>query len=231
MATQFAEVISRYAMPIIDDVRLTEEMETSSALFLRRMSVMLTAAIPYMNNPPTLQQYLQDGLTDAEYDDYYAEAISNTIETGKTGYEIVTCQTVEPMQDGTVYNHPIEGAEYDPETGIVTIPAIDLTAGTIQIDFYKDGTFGNDLSPNIKHLLGLAIAIIWDERFTRNWLNIQMKNHDKSFDVVNEGTYMRESQARLEKNRAEFYAQMRKYEQDCAYAKSVGLYGKKTVFI
>lgn len=235
MATQFADVITGYALPVIDDVRLQEELAKNPAVLLRRMSIFLTVAIPSLNYPPTLVPYLLDGLTEARYDDYYwvaGESETETaIETGKIGYELMSCQLNKAAQDGTIYSTPYKQASYDPETGEVTFPA-GIAAGTeFQIDFYSDGTFANDLTPSIKRLLGLAIAIVWDERFTRNWLNMQQKIHDKSFDTVNEGTYMRESSNRLEKNRAEFFAQLRKYEQDCAYAKAVSRSGKRTEFV
>ena len=63
----------------------------------------------------------------------------------------------------------------------------------------------------------MGIAIIWDERFTRNWLDMTMKIHDDSFTVANESNYIKETTARLVKNRAEFAGELQKYEQDCAY--------------
>lgn len=233
MATEFAEVVTQYAMPLIDDTRLNHEIAENPALFFRRMSVFMTVAVPKLDRPPTLVQYLESGMAEARYSDYYwtADGISIVVETGQVGYDLMSCQINTEAKDGTVFSEPYTVAEYDPKTGNVTFPA-GVDAGTeFQMDFYKDGAFAQDLTPSIKRLLGLAIAIIWDERFTRNWLNIQQKIHDKSFDNANESTYTRETQNRLDKNRADFYSQLRKYEQDCLYAKTVPSRIKRMDFV
>ena len=67
----------------------------------------------------------------------------------------------------------------------------------------------------------MAIAIVWDERFSRNWLSITQKIKDSSFDTVNESNYMREVQSRLVTNRQLLNDELRKYEQDLAYSNTV----------
>lgn len=233
MATQFAEVITNYAMPIIDDTRLSSEIVENPALFFRRMSVFVNVAIPMLDRPPALTRYLEDGLTPAEYSDFYwtSDGTRTVVETGQIGYDLMSCQINQTAKDGTVFSEAYTSVEYDSETGNVTFPESVGAGIELQMDFYKDGSFAQDLTVRIKRLIGLAIAILWDERFTRNWLNMQQKIHDKSFDTVNEGTYTRETQNRLDKNRSDFYSQLRKYEQDCAYSRTVPTYAKRTEFV
>ena len=52
MGTAWSEVVCNYAMPIIDDVRLTDEMGTNQALFLRIMSIYVTLALPNLSRQP-----------------------------------------------------------------------------------------------------------------------------------------------------------------------------------
>ena len=62
MGTSWSEVICNYAMPVIDDVRLTDQMNENPALFLRRMSLYMDLAIPMLSRPPSLDALLKEGL-------------------------------------------------------------------------------------------------------------------------------------------------------------------------
>ena len=67
-------------------------------------------------------------------------------------------------------------------------------------------------------LFALAVAVVWDERFSRNWLNMTSKIHDDSFKTVNESNYVQAITKRLHDNRIAFDHEMRAYEQLCAYS-------------
>lgn len=224
MATSIAEIVSN-AMVYIDDVRLKEELELSPALFYRKMWLYVKNALPLLNRPPQLIGYLQKNAVEPIYDSFEWESDNDSslsdvtrIETGKIGYEI--CSVVIRSADGTEAARYDE-AEYDRETGIVTIPAQDEPSIIFEMDFYKDGQF-NDMTVTMKRLFGLAIAVVWDEHFERNWLNLQPKIKDASFSTVNEANFAEKSNERLIKNRQSYNDELRKYEQDCAYAKIVG---------
>lgn len=222
MGTPWTEIICNYAMPVMDDVRLTDQMGENPALFFRRMALYMDLAIPMVSRPPELDSYLNYELVKPEYDDYlWTSDGESTVETGKTGYELFSCSIREVDDSGVVTSTPVSNVEYDVETGTVTFLE-GTTEGTVyNIDFYTDGSFYYDLTEAQKRILGLAIGVVWDERFSRNWLNITMKVKDASFDTVNESNYMREVQNRLFMNRHLLNDELRKYEQDVAYKNTV----------
>ena len=230
MATSISEIVSN-AMVYIDDVRLKEELALSPALFYRKMWLYVKNALPLLNRPPQLLGYLQKNAVEPMYDSFEWESgndasLSNEtkIETGKIGYEI--CSVVMRSGDGTEATPYLE-AVYDAETGVVTIPQQDEPGIVFEMDFYKDGQF-NDMTVTMKRLFGLAIAVVWDEHFERNWLNLQPKIKDSSFSTVNEANFAEKSNERLMKNRQSYNDELRKYEQDCAYAKVVG--GRRSAY-
>lgn len=227
MGTPWSEVICNFAMPLIDDVRLTDQMGDNPALFFRRMVLYMDLALPMLSRPPELDSYLRYELVKPIYDDYLwvstEESLEGetTIETGMTGYELFSCSLRETDESGVVISTPVSDVTYDSETGAVTFPKQETAGLEYNIDFYTDGSFYHDLTDAQKRLIGLAVAVVWDERFSRNWLSISMKIKDSSFETVNESNYMREAQNRLFMNRHLLNDELRKYEQDLAYSNTV----------
>lgn len=222
MATTWADIVAA-ALVQIDDVRLEEQMAVSPAQFYRRMSALIIQAMPLLSRPPELLGFLKDGMVIPFYDDYEwtSDETSTTqetaVDTGMVGYEL--CSVTQRVQhdNGTVSLLPYTDAVYDAETGIVTMP-VQASAGLgYDMDFYTDGSF-SDLTETQMRLFALAVAIVWDERFSRSWLNIQMKIHDDSFKTVNEANYTQQITKRLHDNRIAFNDEMRWYEQKCAYS-------------
>lgn len=223
MGTPWSEVICNFALPVMDDVRLTDQMGENPALFFRRMALYMDLAIPMISRPPELETYLRYELVKPAYDDFLWTTTEESTQaetevlTDKVGYDLFTCTIREVDDSGVVTSIPVEGVSYDPETGNVTFPVQKESGKEINIDFYTDGFFFHDLTDAQKRLVGLAVAVVWDERFSRNWLAIGMKVKDSSFDTVNESNYMREVQNRLFMNRHLLNDELRKYEQDVAY--------------
>ena len=221
MATAWSEIITDNAMVVIDDIRLTEEMEINPAQFFRRMAMYFSMALPLVSRPPELYQYLTNGLVNATYDDTEWTSTEESLtqetklETGMIGYDICSC-VLRTISAGEVILTPYVVA-YDAESGTVTFPQQTESGLEYVIDFYKDGQFANELTATQKRIIGLAIAIVWDERFTRNWLNIQPKIKDSSFNTVNEANYQEKSTERMKANRSAFNDELRKYEQDTVY--------------
>ena len=137
------------------------------------------------------------------------------------GYELFSCSLRTYDSAGVVTATSVSDVTYDSETGEVTFPVQQSSGLEYSLDFYTDGSFGVDLTEAQKRLLGLCIGIVWDERFSRNWLNIQQKVKDSSFDTVNESNYMREVQSRLSVNRHLLNDELRRYEQDMAYVNTL----------
>jgi hypothetical protein len=221
--TPWREVIINSAMLLIDDVRLNEEAAMNPALFLRRMSLYMKAAIPLLNHPPELVEMLTNGLHSPAFDEY--QWVSNlesmesetAIETGMTGFEMMSCAIERTDAAGDVYFEKYAEAVYDAESGTVTMPVQETEGVSYIFDFYTDGWFREVLTATQKRLLGLAIASVWDERFSRNWLSFSMKVHDQTFNTVNESNYIEKVSTRQVQNKRLLYDELRKYAQDCYY--------------
>lgn len=213
--TTWSDIICNYAMQQIDDDRLNEQLSVNPALFLRRMSLYVEQALSLMSSPFELLELLENSMVKATYDSFtwISTYAGGAVSTGKIGYEL--CSVTIRTEDG-IGSIPYDGASYNSATGVVTFPAQENAGIDYEIDFYKDGTF-HDMSVSMKRLYGLAIAVLWDERFTRNWLNITPKIKDGSFETINESNYMDKIQQRLSMNRQSFNDELRKYEQNCAF--------------
>lgn len=222
--TSWSDVITS-ALIYIDDIRLQESLFENPAKFYRKMSAYVTSAMPLVSRPPELLSYIQSEMTSPEFEDYtwVSTLGAEYIDTGVSGYDIATVSI--RSNDGTEYE-TLTGCEYDSETGRINLPEPVLKRGeTYEVDFYKDGEF-NELTPSMMRLFGLAIAIVWDERFSRNWLNLQPKIKDASFETINESNYMDKVTVRMKENRQSFNDELRKYEQDNAYTHVVHPYHK-----
>ena len=221
MATTWADIVAA-SMVQIDDVRLQEQMAVSPAQFYRRMSALIQQAMPLLSRPPELLSFLKKEMVLPTFDDYEwtSDAASTEAETavntGMIGYDLCSVTQRIVHQNGTVSLLPYYGASYDAETGIVTMP-VQTSAGIgYDFDFYTDGSF-SDLSETQMRLFALAVSIVWDERFSRTWLNMTPKIHDDSFETVNEANYIQQITKRLQENRIAFQDELRAYEQLCAY--------------
>lgn len=220
MATTWAE-IDAAAMVRIDDIRLTEQMEISPALYYRRMSLFVQAAMPMLSRPPELLTYLTRSVVQPEYTDYEWVSTENSmsgdtvVATGAIGYDICSCVINELLTDGRVLQTPY-AVTYDAETGNVTFPQQSAAGIVYQLDFYKDGSFAV-LSDIQIQLFASAIALVWDERFVTDWLSRTPKINDSSFATVNEANYTEKtSQAHLRREQS-FHEQLKHYEQLCSY--------------
>lgn len=221
MGTAWSDVITA-AMVEIDDVRLQEQLAASPAQFYRRMAALVDLALPLMSRPPELISYLRSGTQRPAWADNEwvstDKSISSETEaiTGQPGYEICSVVRVIADESGAVTYEAYPAATYDPEKGTVTFPKQDRAGISYIVDFYTDGSFP-ELSDMQKRLMALAIAVVWDERFSRNWLNMQAKIHDESFTTVNEANYTDKITKRLHDNRIAFNDELRAYEQTCAF--------------
>ena len=229
--TAIADIIAQ-AMIYIDDVRLQEQLAVNPALFYRRMSGYIEAAMPLLSSPPQLMDYVSGKYEAPTYDDYTwvstedSTTETTVVQTGKTGYEL--CSIVSIDEDGN--ETPYEDAVYNAETGDITFPIQEASDIRYEMDFYNDGST-DDLTPTMKRLFALAITIVWEERFSNNWLNLTQKLHDSSFNTVNESNYMDKLTTRQKENRQRFQDELHKYEQNTAYKTIVSPYRHKVTLV
>lgn len=229
--TAIADIITQ-AMVYIDDIRLQEQLAVNPALFYRRMSDYINAAMPLLSSPPQLFDYVNGEYTAPEYADMYWTSTDESttqetvISTEYIGYDLCSVVSLDAENNATVYSDAV----YNSETGEITFPE-QISAGiNYEIDLYKDGETA-DLTPTMMRLFALAIAIVWDERFSNTWLSITPKIKDSSFQTVNESTYIDKLTNRQKENRQRFQDEMRKYEQNSAYKTVVSPYQHKVTLV
>lgn len=218
MGTMWAEVICDFGMVQINDVRLEEELQNNPALFFRKMALYLKNAIPRFNKPPEEQGRLTG--TPPSYDDYSfttTEEGEQTINTDLTGYSIFSVQQIQVDQFGNPESTPLAGCQYDAETGVVTVPAGLAVGSVLSIDFYTDGEFDNDLSLDEKEILGMCLQMVWENRFSGNWLDRVPKPKGKSFDIPSEAPQTNANTSRMKFLQKELNGKMRAYSQMIAY--------------
>lgn len=218
MATGWSDILTA-AMVIIDDIRWRDDLATDPALFYRAKSDYVRSALAKMNRPPELYAYLLSGKSEPQFaatewtSDEQSMEQETEIDTGFIGYDL--CSVAAYSADGTKLTAYTD-CEYDPETGFLAFGVQPSAGITYSIDLYTDGEFPT-LTPAQMDIFALAVAIVWDQRMDRNWLNLQAKIHDSSFTPPSEGTYAEKINQRLMRNIQLFCDALTKYEQDCAY--------------
>lgn len=225
MSVTFSTLLTRYAMSEIKDINWTRELEMSPARFLRAKSDLVIASIPLFNRPPEVQGWL--GYTEPEYDDYLYEAGDNpsrdpvTIATGKTGYELCSAVLVSTDAAGFPAYTPVQ-AEYDAQTGDVTIHAALKSGDKVDVDFYTDGVFDREITPEMCSILAQCIAVKWFDRdFGNDWLDNKNKIKDKSFDIGSVSAQMTAVTARKKENRLALNDRLLHYEQNVAMRQTI----------
>lgn len=212
--TGFGEIIVA-AKLLIDDIRWQEELEFDPAKFFRAKSDYVMMALPLLNRPPDLLTYLQKGLVKPSYNSLRVDVPEQGAVINVPGgpYDVVSCVRIGA---DNIEQTRYDNITYDAEEGTVTFPAQDLGGYTYEIDLYADGSC-QELTSSMMRLFALAVAVVWDQRFDRNWLNMQMKIKDSSFSTAAEGQYAEKISQRYQRNTAMFVDELRKFEQDIAY--------------
>lgn len=219
MGTTFTEILTQFAMQEIDDINWTRGLQENPAAFLRAKSDTLISAIPRFTRPAEAQSWLT--FTPPSYDSWlYTAAESQTapieLETGITGMELCSGTMIGTSNSAHETYMPID-VDYDSETGKVTLN-IDLAAGAqVDLDFYTDGVFTNDLDVEQKQILGLCCAVQWYSRFANTWLNLQPKIKDKSFDVGSESAHITAATAKYKEMRLALNDKLLRYEENVYY--------------
>lgn len=222
--TGWSEIICDSALVFIDDERLIEKLKNNPARFFREMSLYMKLAIPRFNRPPEVIAHLADQ-TPPQFGDYLWKSEGSggaaTIETGMTGYELCNVS----LQGTDRYRNPIEtpvAAEYNSETGAVTIPGPIGAGAEYDMDFYTDGYFLRPISGEMKRILGLCVQAVWENRFSSAWLPRASKVTDKSFVAPNEANWTRAQEEKRRSAEATLNEELRQYEQNRNYMNTVG---------
>lgn len=232
--TKWSDIILNYGNLFTDDVRSQEAYDINPAAFLNTASYYLQAAIPRFNRPTEIISYLAQRTPSFFFEMQWAvpteilppgEPQPPTTDPitiqAKPGYELCSVVIRSIDKFGNPVDTPYSGEKYDPQTGTVTFPAGLIPGSEFVIDLYRDGVFLKPLTPDMKRILGLCFNLVWEYRFTGNWLARAAKVSDKSFSPPNEANWTR---AQEEKRRSEedtLNQEMRRYEQACNYRGTV----------
>ena len=231
MPTTFSDILTGAVMNNIDDVRWQEQLAENPALFFRSKSQVLINSIPRFNKPPEIQNYLT--YTAPAYDDYFFTIDEDpimpyTVQTGKTGYELASAIIVI-RESNSVKTHPVD-IVYDSETGDVTFNCLMQQGQEVEIDFYTDGEFTNELTLVQQRILGMCVAYDWYRQFASTYLGITPKVIDPKFKINGtESGKIRADTERMRYLEEQLNGELDNYERACAYMKRVP--GSRKLFL
>lgn len=227
MATAVSKIITDNFMVVIDDIRLRDELVENPALFFRRAYGYFENAMPLIDRPFALVSYLNEGYVPPKFSDFgwtsteESQTEETVINTGMAGYELFSCSILTADSAGAPALIPYKDASYDAKTGDVTFPIQAQEGVVYTMDFYTDGVIRPDdpkeLSPSIMRLLGLACAVVFNEREVNAWLSNQNLIQSKSFSLHSPATHTRAQVERAAAARKSFYEELRKYEQNADF--------------
>ena len=229
MSTPILKVISQYCGVYVDDIRLQELAETNPPLYARRMYNYFLPAISLFNQPATMQEYFFgtsenpnfiDPVTDSA--SYYMEESENSdfivpLGASYAGFDLCACQvkTYDALDNAILT--PIS-ITYDSSSGNVTIHATNNnnvpSGAVLEFDFYTDGEFLKDLTPEIMNLLGMCFKVIWQNRFNTNWLSMVPKVEDKNFFEQNRANKMNADSNKLQNDVRWLNEELQKFENN-----------------
>ena len=234
--TPLLKVLTEYCAIYVDDIRLQELSTTNPALYARKMSQYLIPAIPLFNLPAEMPEYLMGNNRNKKFVEPLYDNKRYTTEVDKTepfeieldaeliGHELFSANILS-IRGNRVITTPTNICEYDDMRGVIRVnasvenPVKDNT--TFDFDFYTDGWFEEDLSPEIMNILGMCFQCVWQERFNMDWLSNVSKVEDKSFVEQNRANKMNSDGARLNQIRQKLAGEMRRFEQNQYYRKTV----------
>ena len=240
-STKWSEIVLNYGELFTDDSREQEKYDINPASFLNEAAYYLAAAIPRFNQPPNILCYLGQN-TPQFYTEYFwtvpgeippedsGETPTPTpeptiVSTGLYGYGLCSVVGRGVDQFGNPQDTPYLDAQYNSVTGEVTFAAGLIPGTEYVICLYLDGTFDNTLTPEMKRILGLCFHLVWEYRFTGEWLARAPKISDKSFSPPNEANWTRAQEEKRRSLEDSLNQEIRKYSQSCAYRATVGTRG------
>lgn len=118
---------------------------------------------------------------------------------------------------GDVSYTPVTDAEYDEESGIVTLNGAYEAGTVIEVDLYTSGSFDAELNETEKGILAFAIYNRYEHRFDNDVLERQAKIRDSAFTTISEASQTQAGTARQKEVDSQLYAMMRAYQDNVEY--------------
>lgn len=221
----FAELLtSGYVTTEVNDPNWQSELAMNPAQFFRAKSQFVIESIPRFSRPPEAKEWLAH--TEPDYNDYLYTAPEDetapvTIATGMTDFEMCSVGLLTTDIAGNTTYEPITDFSYDADTGEVTVN-VDLASGAkVDIDFYTDGVFAHALNAEIWRILGMCVAVVWQEHFNNSFLNQTPKIKDRTFDVGSESAHITASENKLKGMVERLNGSMLRFETNTAYRQTM----------
>lgn len=227
MGTTFETVETRAMMYIKNDITLDQDLTTRLPLFYNRMKTYMMAGKSYFNKPPTMRCVMSK-YTEPEFEEIFYTPEEDqpspvTIQSEALAYDICSAGIIEEDVYGVPQYTALAVESYDPETGDIVINA-DLPAGSnVVLDFYKSGSFEDDLTDEQIDILAYCIYVAWENRFINNVLERSSKIRDSGFSPISEASQMAANTERIKHANDTLQDWLRRYEQDRKYAEIVGV--------
>ena len=222
------EIIETQAMTYIqNDTSLVWDMRNRLPVFYNRMLAYMREAIPLFNRPAEmvvrLAQNTPPQFTDGVYTVPETTEGSTEIDTGITGYDIASAGILSVDAYGTPQYAPLP-VSYESETGQLTISQGLEKDTELSLDFYKSGSFSDDLNATEISILAFAVYFVWEQRFDNDAIERKSKIRDGSFTTISEASQTNANSGRQRLVAEQLYGKMRAYETDVAYLNTVKNY-------
>ena len=236
MSTPILKVLSQYCGVYVDDIRLQELAEANPPLYARRMYNYLRPAITLFNQPAHMQEYFFGTYENPQFVDpvmdstvYLVEDEESTdfivtLGAAYSGFDLCACQvkTYDDLDNAILT--PIQ-ITYDEASGNVTVHATPKNIvpqnAILVFDFYTDGEFQKDLSPEVMNILGMCFKVVWQNRFNTNWLSMVPKVEDKSFFEQNRANKMNADSNKLQNDVRWLNEELQRFENNLYIRKIV----------
>lgn len=243
--TPLLKVLTQYCDTYVDDIRMKEKATLNPPLYAREMSQYFIPAISLFNLPAEMPEYLLGNKTSKKFVEPIYDNKRYTVAGDKTepfiidlGYDYSRHELfsahILSVKGNSVFSIPTDICEYDDLEGKITVnaseenPVKDNT--TFDFDFYTDGWFKEDLSPEIMNILGMCFQVVWQDRFNTDWLSNVSKVEDKSFYEQNRANKMNADGDRLHQLRLKLAEEMSSFERNQWYRNIVGASSRLKIF-
>jgi hypothetical protein len=219
MGTTWEELELRATTFIKNDLSLDWDKANRLPVFFNRMRAYMVEAIQKFNRPPEmlakLAAYTAPQFESVSYTTVDGE--DQTVDTGVTGATVFSAGIIEEDDFGDVQYVPVANAEYDAETGIVTLTGTFEAGSRVEIDLYTSGAFEAELNETEKGILAFAIYNRYEHRFDNDVLERQSKIRDSAFTTISEASQTQAGTARQREVDSQLYAMLRAYQDNVEY--------------
>lgn len=219
MGTTWEELELRATTFIKNDLSLDWDKANRLPVFFNRMRAYMVEAIPKFNRPPEmlakLAAYTAPQFESVSYTTIEGE--NQTVDTGVTGATVFSVGIIAEDDFGDVQYVPVANADYNAETGIVTLVGNFEAGSQVEIDLYTSGAFEAELNETEKGILAFAIYNRYEHRFDNDVLERQSKIRDSAFTTISEASQTQAGTARQREVDSQLYAMLRAYQDNVEY--------------